>query len=74
LSFRQAAGPARGGADVIPVPGAAEAEEALNKLELLVCFAALSDEIVDEPDDSSNDLFGERLHRTFRFNFRFIGR
>jgi hypothetical protein len=72
LSFRRAAGPARGGA--VPVPGAAEAEEALNKLEFLVCFATLSDEIVDEPDDPSNELFGKRLTRTFRFNFRFIGR
>ena len=65
LSFRQAAGSARGGADVVLVLGVAEteteAEEALNKLKLLVRFAALSDEIVDEPNDSSNDLFGERL-------------
>jgi hypothetical protein len=40
LSFRQAAGPARGEADVVLVPGPAETEEVLNELELLVCFAA----------------------------------
>ena len=43
-----------------------EAVEVANNLELLVRFAALSEDVADDPDDSSNDRFGERETRRLR--------
>jgi hypothetical protein len=39
-----------------------------NNLELLVLFAALSEDVADDPDDSSYDRFGERETRRFIVN------
>jgi len=39
-----------------------------NNLELLVLFAALSEDVADDPDDSSYDRFGERETRRFNVN------
>jgi hypothetical protein len=43
-----------------------EVVETANNLELLVLFAALSEDVADDPDDSSNDRFGEREMRRLR--------